>query len=204
MLGQSCGRERHFSLEPETLVSYGIQRVKKCCSIIVFWGLKTDRSKSTSKIMEKWLLILRTKKQILDVIIPPSPFSCYANRHSQSHRALPTFHTLQALLLLSILVLWLCTITLCQIYASSCPSSSSFLWPVLLYAALEDCCILLSFVSSLTFFSFCISNCKLLLQIFLTCCRWYQKLFLITKFWTKPGVLSWLKRKEFLETQRSH
>lgn len=111
MLGQSCGRERHFSVEPETLVSYGIQRVKKCCSIIVFWGLKTDRSKSTSKIMEKWLLILRTKKQILDVIIPPSPFSYYANRHSQSHRALPTFHTLQALLLLSILVsVWLCTI----------------------------------------------------------------------------------------------
>lgn len=87
------------------------KRVKKCCSIIVFWGLKTDRSKSTSKIMEKWLLILRTKKQILDVIIPPSPFSCYANRHSQSYRALPTFRTLQSLLLLSILVpLWLCTI----------------------------------------------------------------------------------------------
>ena len=49
--------------------------------------------------MEKWLLILRTKKQILDVIIPPSPFSCYANRHSQSYRALPTFRTLQSLLL---------------------------------------------------------------------------------------------------------
>lgn len=111
VLGLSCGRERHFSLEPETLVSCGIQRDKKCCSIIVFWGLKTDRSKSTSKIMEKWLLILRTKKQILEVILPPSPFSCYAKRHSQSHRALPAFRTLQCLFLLSILVpVWLCTI----------------------------------------------------------------------------------------------